>query len=142
MPVTEDQALAEASVQRLHDADAVAHDLGIELLAVGPGTATTRMRVVPTMANGHGLTHGGYVFLLADTAFAYACNSGGRDTVASGGDIEFLEPSRPGDELVAEAQERVLRGRGGLYDVRVTSGGRVVAELRGRSRALRREGGA
>ncbi len=142
MPVGEEQALAEASVQRLRGSDAVARDLGIELLDVGPGTATTRMRVGPAMANGHGLTHGGYVFLLADTAFAYACNSGGRDTVASGGAIDLLKPTRPGDELVAEARERVLRGRSGLYDVRVTSGGRVVAELRGRSRALRQEGGA
>jgi phenylacetic acid degradation protein PaaD len=92
------------------------------------------MRVGPAMINGHGITHGGYLFLLADTAFACACNSRGRVTVAAGADITFIAPARDGDLLVAAAAERVSYGRSGLYDVTVRRGNEIVAEFRGRSR--------
>ncbi len=131
-----DQQLAERSVTALRADDAVARDLGIDLLEVGPGTSRVRMQVRPTMTNGLRTTHGGYVFVLADTAFAYACNSRGRATVAAGCDIAFLEPTGAGDVLEAVATERALRGRSGIYDVSVLRGDRVVAEFRGRSRAL------
>jgi acyl-CoA thioesterase len=89
------------------------------------------------MINGHGMAHGGYVFLLADTAFACACNSYGPATVAAGGEIDFLQPVRDGDELEAVAEERARYGRSGIYDVTVRRAGEAVAEMRGRSRVLR-----
>jgi acyl-CoA thioesterase len=88
------------------------------------------------MVNGHAMTHGGYVFMLADTAFACACNSHGPVTVAAGADINFLRPTGPGDLLIASAKERVTSGRSGIYDVTVTRDGDVVAEFRGRSRVI------
>ena len=118
-------------------------DLGMELLEAGDGKATVRMTVTGSMINGHGIAHGGYVFLLADTAFACACNSRGVVTVAAGADISFVAPVREGDVLVAVAAERALFGRSGIYDVTVRSGEQVVAEFRGRSRAAGRlEGGS
>jgi acyl-CoA thioesterase len=93
--------------------------------------------VARTHLNGHGIVHGGYLFFLADAAFAFACNSRGISTVAAGGDVSFLRPARLGDELVAEASERALAGKSGLYDVTIrTAAGEVVAEFRGRSRAV------
>jgi acyl-CoA thioesterase len=89
------------------------------------------------MVNGHGIAHGGYVFLLADTAFAFACNTYDQRTVAAGGDIVFVDAARAGDALVAEAVERVRRGRSGVYDITVRrADGSVVAEMRGRSRTI------
>lgn len=118
-------------------ADLASTSLGIELVAVSPGRATLRMPVSAAMLNGHQICHGGYVFLLADSAFAVACNSYGRTTVAAGADIAFLRPVGPGEVLVAEAVERARSGRSGLYDVTVTGAdGAVVAEFRGRSRTL------
>lgn len=93
------------------------------------------MTIGQSMINGHGIAHGGYVFLLADSAFACACNSGGAVTVAAGADISFVAPVRAGDVLVATAAERVAYGRSGIYDVTVCRGDQVVAEFRGRSRA-------
>jgi acyl-CoA thioesterase len=119
-------------------ADRASRDLGMELLDVGDGKATVRMTVRDTMINGHGIAHGGYVFLLADTAFACACNSRGVATVAAGADISFVAPVRAGAVLVADAAERVSFGRSGIYDVTVRSGDQVVAEFRGRSRAAGR----
>src|SRR5690348_12580125 len=121
-------------------ADQASRAAGIELRAVGPGRATTTMRVAPTMVNGHGIAHGGYVFLLADTAFAFACNTYEIATVAAAADVVFVAPARAGDVLVAEAVERVRFGRAGVYDVTVRrADGEVVAEFRGNSRALRTE---
>ena len=126
---------ARASVEAMWAADAASRQLGVELGAVGPGRATARLRVTPAMANGHGICHGGYVFALADTAFAFACNSNGVAAVAAACDITFLEPVRSGDELVAYALERIRNGRNGIYDVTVRRlDGTVVAEFRGRSR--------
>ena len=97
-----------------------------------------RMRIAPTMINGHDIAHGGYLFMLADTAFACACNSHGPVTVAAGADITFLAPVRAGDVLTATATERVTYGRNGIYDVTVSRGGETVAEFRGRSRTHHR----
>jgi len=122
----------------MFEADRASSDLGIELLELGEGTATVRMTIGRSMINGHGIAHGGYLFLLADSAFAGACNSGGVVTVATGADITFIAPARKGDVLVATATERAVFGRSGIYDVTVRCGERVVAEFRGRSRAAGR----
>ncbi|MGW4122450.1 hydroxyphenylacetyl-CoA thioesterase PaaI [Nocardia sp. NPDC004711] len=119
------------------DADHASTDCGIQLLGNGPGSATLAMKVTDDMLNGHAITHGGYVFLLADSAFAVACNGYGRPTVAAGASITYLEPTTAGDELVAEAVERVRYGRNGIYDVTVRRGEIVVAEFRGTSREIR-----
>ncbi|MGW4500827.1 hydroxyphenylacetyl-CoA thioesterase PaaI [Micromonospora sp. NPDC004336] len=121
----------------MFDADAASKGLGIELVEAGEGAAVARMRVTGAMVNGHAIAHGGFVFLLADTAFALACNSHGPVTVAAGGEITFVRPAREGDLLTARATERTRYGRSGIYDVTVTrEGGEVVAEFRGRSRTL------
>lgn len=117
-------------------ADQASRGLGMELLHVGPGTAVVRMRVALQMLNGHSICHGGYVFMLADTAFACACNSEGPVTVAAGADVSFIAPAHEGDILVATAQERTRYGRSGIYDVTVRRDHDVVAEFRGRSRTL------
>ncbi|WP_428966889.1 hydroxyphenylacetyl-CoA thioesterase PaaI [Micromonospora fluostatini] len=125
----------------MFDADVASRGLGIELVSAGEGVAVARMRVAATMLNGHAIAHGGFVFLLADTAFALACNSRGPVTVAAGAEISFVRPVRAGDLLVARAAERTRYGRSGIYDVTVTRDDEVVAEFRGRSRALPRPGG-
>jgi acyl-CoA thioesterase len=125
------------SVQRMLDDDLASRSLGMRLIDAGEGHATVRMTVTDTMVNGHALAHGGYVFLLADTAFACACNSHGPVTVAAGADITFVTSAHLGDELEARAEERVTYGRSGIYDVTVTRAGEVVAEFRGRSRTVR-----
>ncbi|CCH34475.1 hydroxyphenylacetyl-CoA thioesterase PaaI [Saccharothrix espanaensis] len=111
--------------------------LGIRPLALSDGSATLAMTVTERMINGHGIAHGGYVFLLADTAFACACNRPGSVTVAAQAEIDFLVPCGVGDELVATAVERARFGRSGIYDITVRRGDEVVAEFRGRSRTLR-----
>jgi len=115
-------------------ADTASRGLGAELLSVGSGTAVVRLTIGPAMLNGYGGAHGGIVFLLADTAFACACNSHGPVTVAAAADITFVAPAREGDVLVATAQERVRYGRSGVYDVTVRRGDEAIAEFRGRSR--------
>lgn len=122
----------------MFDADVASQAVGIELVSAGDGAAVARMRVTRSMLNGHAIAHGGYVFLLADTAFALACNSRGPVTVAAGADITFVRPVREGDLLVAHARERTRYGRSGIYDVTVRCGDEVVAEFRGRSRTLSR----
>lgn len=108
--------------------------LGMVVEADEPGRAVVSMRVREDMTNGFGITHGGLVFALADTAFAIACNEDERVTVAAGADITFLASTRAGQTLTAEAVRRVVRGRTGLYDVTVIDdAGEVVAEFRGRS---------
>jgi len=131
-----DRALRSAA--RMYADDQAAKALGISIDKVAPGRATARMQVTGDMTNGHGIAHGGYIFLLADTAFAYACNSYGPVTVAQGCQITFLRPAREGDELIAAATERVRMGRNGIYDVSVRrADGEVLAELRGHSRTVR-----
>ena len=124
------------SVSRMMADDKASAGLGITLLTAGEGTAEVTMTVTDDMVNGHGVGHGGFVFLLADTAFACACNSHGPVTLAAGADITFVAPARSGDVLVARAAERTRFGRSGVYDVTVTRGRDVVAEFRGRSRTL------
>jgi acyl-CoA thioesterase len=128
----------ESLAQAMFAADVASRGIGMELLSAGDGSAVVRLRVTAAMINGHGIAHGGYVFMLADTAFACACNSRGDVTVAAGADISFIAPVRAGDLLVATAAERVSFGRSGIYDVTVRREEDVVAEFRGRSRAARR----
>lgn len=117
-------------------ADVASRSLGMELLEVRPGYARLRMPVTETMVNGHDLCHGGFVFTLADSAFAFACNSHGPTTVAAACDIVFVTTAHRGDLLEAEATERVRFGRSGVYDVTVRRGGEIVAEFRGYSRTI------
>lgn len=124
--------------RRVHSAmyarDRAAQYLGIRLMDIHPGFALMTMTVTPEMVNGHHICHGGLLFTLADTAFAYACNSYNKNTVASACHIDFLSSAKEGEVLEAEAIERSLSGRTGVYDVVVrTNHGRVVALFRGKS---------
>lgn len=125
-------------VRRMWADDLASATLGMDAEVVELDHAVVRMPVTATMVNGHDICHGGYVFTLADSAFALACNSRGQTTVAAGGDITFVAPARLGDVLVAEARVRAAYGRSGLTDVRVTreGDGTLIAELRGRSRSI------
>lgn len=126
---------------RMFEADRASKNLGMRLVEATEGRAVVEMVVGPLMVNGHNIAHGGFVFTLADSAFACACNvDGGEVTVASGADVTFVAPAHEGDVLVATAEERVLFGRSGLYDVTVRRGEDVIAEFRGRSRTLPRRG--
>ena len=128
------QALAEAVAAAMWSRDRAAQALGMRIDSVGPGHATLSMPVRGDMVNGHHICHGGLIFALADTAFAYACNAYNRNTVASGCNIDFVAPGKEGDTLKAEAIERSLSGRTGVYDVTVRdSAGRTVALFRGKS---------
>ena len=136
-PAADPQATAERVAKAMLHHDEAIRGAGIRLVDVGPGRARTALTVEERHVNGHGIVHGGYLFFLADAAFSFACNSHGVSTVASGGDVAFLRAARVGEELEAEAVERSLVGRSGLYDVTVrTAAGEVVAEFRGRSRAV------
>src|SRR3954471_7248061 len=117
-------------------ADRASQALGMRLDAVGPGSATVSMIVRDDMVNGHAIGHGGLTFALADSAFAFACNSYNRSTVAAGADIRFRRPTHLGDRLVATATERSREGRDGVYDVLVTVGDEVVAVFVGRSKEI------
>jgi acyl-CoA thioesterase len=108
--------------------------MGMELLACAPGRAVMRMVVQALHLNGHQICHGGFIFTLADSTFAFACNSYNRNAVAAGCSIEFLKPARLGDVLTCEGVEQVLSGRHGIYDMRVTNqAAEVVAVFRGKS---------
>ncbi|WP_243838801.1 hydroxyphenylacetyl-CoA thioesterase PaaI [Aeromicrobium yanjiei] len=135
--------VARASAQAMWAGDAASRSLGIELVRVGPGSSQVSMVVRPDMINGWDVCHGGFLASLADSAFALACNSHGEVTVAAGFDIVFLESARLGDTLVATASERSTHGRNGIYDVTVSrtlgEGPSMIAEFRGRSRALNRQ---
>lgn len=109
----------EGPAARMLEDDVASNAVGIQLLDLGDGEATVTMTLRPDMVNGHAIGHGGYVFLLADTAFACACNTHGPVTVASGADINFLLPVHAGDRLVAHAKQRISHGRNGIYDVTV-----------------------
>jgi acyl-CoA thioesterase len=128
--------VARAAAEAMQRADRAAEGAGVRLLDVGPGRARVGLTVQDRHVNGHGICHGGYVFLLADAALAYASNSRGVSAVAAGADIAFLRPVPLGAELVAEAVELALTGRSGLYDVSVRMGGAAVAEFRGRTRQV------
>jgi acyl-CoA thioesterase len=116
--------------------DDASKGLGMEIVDIGPGRATLTMTVRPEMVNGQHMAHGGFIFTLADSAFAYACNSHNDRVVAAQGNITFLRPGRLGDRLVATAREISRSGRSGIYDVRVTVDDVVIAEFRGHSRTI------
>lgn len=130
------QDIARKSADAMWRDDRATQALGISIDAIGPGTATLSMTVVETMTNGHGMCHGGYIFTLADSAFAFACNSYNDRVVAQAASVSFLAPAHLGDRLTAEAREVHKAGRSGLYDVRVTAGATVIAEFRGQSRTI------
>ena len=127
---------AKACADAMWADDRASQALGMRLVDVLPGTATVAMTVRDDMVNGHGIAHGGFVFSLADSAFAFACNTYDVRTVAYACTITYLAPTRLGDELVAVASERSRSGRTGTYDVTVSVGDEVVAEFRGTSRTL------
>lgn len=127
-------ALAEQVAYAMYPRDRASQLLGIRLITVRPGYARLSMTVRPDMVNGHHLCHGGLIFTLADSAFAYSCNSYNRNTVASACGIDFLAPAREGDILEAEAVEQSLSGRTGVYDVTVRNrSGQTIALFRGKS---------
>lgn len=131
------QKLADDTARRLYDGDRASQGLGMRIQEVAPGRARLTMNVRDDMLNGHQICHGGLIFSLADSAFAFACNSRGEDTVAASGSIDFLAPARAADQLTALAQEVWLRGRSGIYEVTVTNQtGERIALFRGRSHKL------
>lgn len=127
--------LAQSTAQAMWSRDRTAHALGMRLAVVAPGSATLSMKVRSDMLNGHNICHGGMIFTLADTAFAYACNSYNRNTVASACHIDFLAPACEGDTLEAHAVEQSLSGRTGVYDITVRHAGtrQTIALFRGKS---------
>ena len=128
------QKIAEAARDAMWTEDRASQALGMEVVEVGPGRARLRMKVRADMCNGHGTCHGGMIFTLADSAFAFACNSHNKVTVANNCSIAFLAPAREGDVLTADAVERHRGGRSGVYDATVTDqAGKVVALFRGHS---------
>ena len=132
------QARAEASARAMWGRDTASQGLGMSLDAVGPGTATLSMTVTDVMTNGLKTCHGGFIFTLADSAFAFACNSYNQNTVAQMASVTFLAPAFAGDRLTAEAHEVARAGRSGIYDIRVTNqSGAQIAEFRGHSRIVR-----
>ncbi|WP_409997725.1 hydroxyphenylacetyl-CoA thioesterase PaaI [Bradyrhizobium sp. SZCCHNRI3043] len=129
-------ALARACADAMWQDDRASQGLGMHIVEIGPGRATLQMKVQPHMVNGHGIAHGGFIFTLADSAFAFACNSHNDRTVAAQGSISFIRPGKLGDVLLARAHEVSRSGRSGIYDVRVTAGDTVIAEFRGHSRSI------
>jgi acyl-CoA thioesterase len=125
-------------VEQMWADDEASRRLGMEVVDLGLDHARVRMAIGSAMVNGHAIAHGGYLFTLADSAFALACNSRGQLTVAAGADITFVAAARLGDVLVADATQRTAYGRSGITDVTLTreSDGAVIAEFRGRSRSL------
>lgn len=131
---TDPQALAELAGRTMYERDPASQALGMTLDAIRPGYARMSMPVRADMLNGHGTCHGGYIFMLADSAFAFACNSHNLNTVGAGCTIDYLSPGREGDVLVAEALEQALSGKTGVYDIVVSNQeGRTIALFRGKS---------
>lgn len=136
--VSDPDALARAVAQAMWDKDLASRSLGMSLDAAGPGTATLSLTITAVMTNGHKTCHGGYIFTLADSAFAFACNSYNQNTVAQHCSVTFLRPAFEGDRLTASAREVSRIGRGGIYDITVTNqNGEHVAEFRGHSRTIK-----
>ncbi len=131
------QEIAQLSSEKMWYSDTAVRFIGISLDEIGPGTAVTSMTVTKDHLNGHDICHGGFIFTLADAAFAFACNSYNQIAVAQHNTISFLTPGKPGERLVATARETSKIGRNGIYDITVTGdGGHVVAEFRGCSRVI------
>jgi acyl-CoA thioesterase len=131
------QQRAERAAQHMWAKDAASQALGMQISAVSPGEAVLTMRVRADMLNGHGICHGGFIFSLADSAFAFACNSYNQLVVAQENTITYLAPGQPDELLTAKAVEQTRTGRSGVYDVTVTGeDGRIVALFRGLSRQI------
>ena len=128
--------LARACAEAMWKEDDASRGLGMEIVAVRCGEATLTMTVKPDMVNGQRIAHGGFIFTLADSAFAFACNTHNERAVAAQGSITFIKPGKLGDRLVATAREISRNGRSGIYDVRVTVDDMVIAEFRGHSRVI------
>ncbi len=132
--------VAKASADKMWAEDQASRNLSIRIVAIRPGSASLSMVVTDKMLNGHKICHGGYIFLLADSAFAYACNTYNQRTVAQHCTLTFLKPVKLGDSLQAHAVERSRTGRSGIYDITVTlEDGTAIAEFRGHSRTLEGE---
>jgi acyl-CoA thioesterase len=133
-----EEEIARRSADAMWARDDASKWLGANLDSVGPGTASLSMTVEKHHTNGHDICHGGFVFTLADSAFAFACNSYNQIAVAQHNTISFIAPGARGDRLTADAREISRTGRSGLYDVRVTNqDGRLIAEFRGASRVVK-----
>jgi acyl-CoA thioesterase len=128
--------LARGCAEAMWKEDDASQGLGMEILEIKPGQATLAMTVQPNMVNGQRIAHGGFIFTLADSAFAFACNTHNERVVAAQGNITFIRPGKLGDRLVATAKEISRSGRSGIYDVRVTVDDAVIAEFRGHSRSI------
>jgi len=129
--------VARACAEAMWAEDRASQGLGMVIEHIAPGEARIAMTVRADMVNGHGTMHGGFIFALADSAFAFACNSHDERTVAQHCSITFLRPGSLGDRLIAHAVERCRSGRSGIYDIRVTNAeGAVIAEFRGHSRGI------
>ena len=128
--------LARACAEAMWKEDDASKALGVTIIEIKPGQATLAMSVQRHMVNGHGTAHGGFIFTLADCAFAYACNGYNNRAVAAHCQIAFIRAARLGDRLVASAREILRNGKSGIYDVRVTAGEAVIAEFRGHSRVV------
>jgi acyl-CoA thioesterase len=135
-PVPSPDDIAWACAQAMWKEDDASKGLGMEILEVRPGRATLAMTVQPHMVNGQRIAHGGFIFTLADSAFAFACNTHNERVVAAEGNITFIRPGKLGDRLVATGREISRSGRSGIYDVTVTSRDIVIAEFRGHSRSI------
>lgn len=137
MTTMDPDSLARACADAMWASDNATRALGMKILDVGPGRATLTMAVDENMTNGHGMCHGGYIFTLADSAFAFACNSHNQNAVAQHCSVTFIRPAKRGDVLTATAIERSRSGRSGIYDISVAGAdGKVVAEFRGHSRVI------
>ncbi|MGH8286325.1 MAG: hydroxyphenylacetyl-CoA thioesterase PaaI [Steroidobacteraceae bacterium] len=131
------QSTAERAAAALYEGDRASQRLGMRIEAVAPGEVRVAMTVRPDMVNGHRICHGGLIFALADSAFAFACNSYGDNTLAAAASIDFLAPAREGDVLTANAKELWRAGRSGLYEITVTNQrGERIALFRGRSHRI------
>ena len=128
--------LARACADAMWKEDDASSGLGMKIVEIAPGRATLTMTVRPDMVNGQRIAHGGFIFTLADSAFAFACNSHNEKAVAAQGNISFIRPGKLGDVLVATAREISRSGRSGIYDVQVKVGDQVIAEFRGHSRTI------
>ena len=131
--------LAQAVGDAMYARDRASQMLGMRIEAISPGRARLSMRVRPDMVNGHAICHGGLIFTLADSAFAFACNSRNQNTVAAAAIIDFLAPARVDDVLIADATEQSQSGRTGVYDIVVTCGETRIALFRGRSHRIQGE---
>ena len=129
--------IARACAEAMWREDDASKGLGMEIVEVKPGQATLTMTIQPHMVNGQRIAHGGFIFTLADSAFAFACNSYNRLAVAQHNSITFVAPGKLGDRLTAACREVVRYGRSGIYDVKVTNQeGALIAEFRGVSRTI------